>query len=62
MWRVILFRLALAVMLIFSGATTLSLTKLSEQERDRDKKGTLGMGVICSVVLFGIALYHLVKG
>jgi hypothetical protein len=62
MWRLVVFRLVLAVGLILSGGTTLALSKISEKEPDKNKKGTLGLGVLCSLVLFGIVLYHLVKG
>lgn len=60
MLRVILIRIVLVVGLLFSSGTMLGLSKVCEKESDKEKKGTLGCGVLCCLLLFGILLYHIV--
>lgn len=60
MLRVILMRIVLVVGLLFSSGTMLGLSKVCEKESDKEKRGTLGCGVLCCLVLSGILLYHIV--
>lgn len=61
MWWEVIARFLWVIALLLSGSTMLSLSNISTKEQDKDKKGTLGMGVICCVVLFLCALYQIVK-
>lgn len=36
------------------------VARVCEKESDKEKKGTLGCGVLCCLILSGILLYHIV--
>ena len=46
--------------LLFSYGTVLGLSKACEKEPDKEKKGIMGCGVLCSLILAGILLYYIV--
>jgi hypothetical protein len=58
--RVILMRIVLVVGLLLSSGTMLGLSKVCDKESDKEKKGTLGCGALCCLILSGILLYHIV--
>ena len=53
-------RIVLVAGLLLSSGTMLGLSRVCEKESDKEKKGTLGCGVLCCLILSGILLYHIV--
>lgn len=60
MLRVILVRVVLVMGILLSSGTMLGLSKVCEKESDKEKRGILGCGVLCCLILSGILLYHIV--
>jgi hypothetical protein len=53
-------KLFLALAFIFCINVGWGICKLSNVEADKDKKGTLGLGMLLCFVLGGLALYKLI--
>ena len=45
---------------LMSGGTTLSLAKLSSAEQDKKKKEAMALGMLMSLILFGLMLYKVI--
>lgn len=48
------------IALLMSGGTTLSLAKLSSAEQDKKKKEAMALGMLMSLILFGLMLYKVI--
>lgn len=60
MLKVILIRVVLVIGLLISFVTMNKLSKVCSLENDEDKKGVIGCGVLCCLILSGILLYYIV--
>jgi len=59
-WKAIIIRVLCVIVLLMSGGTTLSLSKLSSAEENKKKKEAMALGMLMSMILFGLMLYKVI--
>ena len=59
LWQIVI-KVLCVIALLMSGVTTLSLAKLSSAEQDKKKKEAMALGMLMSLILFGLMLYKVI--
>lgn len=59
-WLNITSKVLCVIVLLVSGATTLSLSKFVSAERDKGKREAMALGVLMSLILFVLMFYKVV--
>lgn len=60
MWQVVVIKVLCVIILLVSGGTTLRLSKLCSKEGEKPKKEAMALGMLMSLILFGLMLYKVV--
>ena len=59
LWQIVI-KVLCVIALLMSGGTTLTLAKLSSAEQDKKKKEAMALGMLMSLILFGLMLYKVI--
>lgn len=60
MWKLVVIKVLCVIVLLVSGGTILSLSKLIGAEGEKPKKEAMALGMLMSLILFGLMLYKVV--